>query len=70
MRILSLLPRPVSVHLAMVCAGCLFNTFAVFLLSLKQLHENHIFLDSFLSMAISPLNNEKNLYFILVNWMG
>ena len=36
MRILSLLPRPVSVHLAMVCAGCLFNTFAVFLLSLKQ----------------------------------
>ena len=28
--------RPVSVHLAMVCVGCSFNSFSVFLLSLKQ----------------------------------
>ena len=28
--------RPVSVHLAMACIGCSFNSFSVFLLSLKQ----------------------------------
>ena len=28
--------RPVSVHLAMACAGCSFNSFSVFLFSLKQ----------------------------------
>ena len=28
--------RPVSVHLVMTCVGCSFNSFSVFLLSLKQ----------------------------------
>ena len=28
--------RPVSVHLAMACVGCSFDSFSVFLLSLKQ----------------------------------
>ena len=28
--------RPVNVHLAMTCVGCLFNSFWIFLLSLKQ----------------------------------
>ena len=27
---------PVSVHLAMACVGCTFNSFSIFLLSLKQ----------------------------------
>ena len=35
-RLLSLCTRPVSVHLAMACVGCLFDSFSVFLLSLKQ----------------------------------
>ena len=28
--------RPVSVHLAMVCVGCSFDSFSIFLLGLKQ----------------------------------
>ena len=38
MRLLSLCTRPGSVHLAMLmaCVSCLFNSFSVFLLSLKQ----------------------------------
>ena len=28
--------RPVCVHLAMACVGCSFNSFSIFLLSLKQ----------------------------------
>ena len=28
--------RPVSVHLAMACVGCSFDSFSIFLLSLKQ----------------------------------
>ena len=36
MRFLAYCTRPVSVHLAMACGSCLFNSFSVFLLSLKQ----------------------------------
>ena len=35
-RFLSLLHMPVSVHLVMVCVGCSFHSFSIFLLSLKQ----------------------------------
>ena len=33
-------------------------------------HENYVFLYPFSSMAISPQNNGKKMYFILVNCMG
>ena len=57
--------RPVSVHLAMVCAGCSFNSFSVFLLGLKQQQNliKIVFLYPFSGMAISPQNNEKNVFY-------
>ena len=68
--------RPISVHLVMASVGCLFNSFSIFLLSLKQqqnLMKIMFWLYPFSNMAISPPppppNNEK-LYFILVNCMG
>ena len=56
--------RPVSVHLAMVCFGCLFNSFYFILFSFKTtiFHENYVFLYPFSSMAISSQNND---FFIL-----
>ena len=55
--------RPVSVHLAMVCVSCSFDSFSIFSLSFKttKFHENYVFLYPFSSMAISSQNN----YFIL-----
>ena len=57
--------RPVSVHLAMVCVGCSFDSFSVFLHSLKQQqksHENYVFLYPFSSLAISTQNDERKFY--------
>ena len=62
--------RPVSEHLAMACIGCSFDSFSVFLLSLKNKSpEYYVFLYPFSSMAIFPQDNGKN-YFMLVNCMG
>ena len=50
--------RPVSVHLAMACVGCSFNSlFAQFKTTIKT-HENYVFLYPFSSMVISPQNND------------
>ena len=58
----------------MACVGCLFNSFSVFLLSLKQQQNVMKIVFScihFSNMAISPQNNEKKeKCFIPVNYMG
>ena len=53
--------KPVRVHLAMPCIGCLFNSFSVFLLSLKQQNRTEIIfsLYSFSNTAISPPKYEQ-----------
>ena len=54
--------RAVSVHLAMACVGCSFDSFSVFLLifyTTTKSHENYVFLDPFSKMTISPQNNER-----------
>ena len=64
--------RPVSVHLAMVCAGCSFNSFSVFLLGLKQ-QQNLIkimFSCIHFPVWLYPPKIMKKMYFILVNYMG
>ena len=67
---LALCTRLVSVHLVMASAGCSFNSFSIFLFSLKQQKlMKTVFLYPFFNMAVSPQNNKKN-YFILVNYMG
>ena len=53
--------RPVSVHLAMACIGCSFNSYSVFFAQFKtttKSHENYVFLYPFSSMAIYPQNND------------
>ena len=58
--------RPVSVHLAMACVCCLFTSFSIFFAQCKtttKSHENYVFLYPFSSMAISPPNNEKNIFY-------
>jgi len=55
--------RPVHVHLAMACIGCSFNSlFAQFKTTTKS-HENYVFLYPFSSIAISPQNNEKPVFY-------
>ena len=59
--------RPVSVHLAMASVGCSFDSFSIFLLSLKQ--QQNIMKIMFscihfpIIIAISPENNEKNVFY-------
>ena len=65
--------RQVSVHLAMACVSCLFNSFSVFLLSLKQLQNLMKIMFScihFLVWPYPPQKIMKKMCFILVNWMG
>ena len=63
---LSYCSRPVSVHLAMACVSCSFDSFSIFFAQLKttaKSHENYAFLYPFSNMAISPQNNEKNVFY-------
>ena len=66
--------RPVSEHVAMACVSSMlvqwfFSLFAQFKTTTKS-HENYVFLYPFSNMAISPQNNERKKYFILVNCVG
>ena len=53
-------------HLAMACVCCLFKKkmclFAPFYTTTKS-HETYVFLYPFSNMAISPQNNEKNVFY-------
>ena len=64
--------RPVSVHLVMACVGCSFNSFSIFLLSLKQQQNLMKIIFSCIRFPIwlNPPEIMKKLYFILVNCMG
>ena len=63
--------RPASVHLVMAFISCSFDGFSISAqFKTTKSHENYDFLHPFSSMAISPQNNEKKTYFILVNCMG
>ena len=58
--------QPVSVHLVMAFTGCSFNSFSIFFAQFKtttKSHENYVFLYPFSSMAISPQNNEKHVFY-------
>ena len=58
--------RPVSVHLAMVSVSCLFNSFSIFLLSLKQQQNLMKIMFScihFPAWPYPPQNNEKNVFY-------
>ena len=57
--------RPVSVHLAMVCVGCSLDSFSIFfaLFYTTKSHKNCVFLYPFFNVAISPQNNEKNVFY-------
>ena len=65
-------PRPVSVHLVMVCVGCSFNSFSVFLLSLKQQQNLMKIMFSCIHFPVWPYPPKimKKMYFIQVNCMG
>ena len=65
--------RPVSVHLAMACVGCSFDSFSIFLLSLKnekQSQDFFCFPVSIFQYGHTPQEQWKKKYFILVNCMG
>ena len=64
--------RPVSVHLAMACVGCSFDSFSVFLLSLKHQQNLMKIMFSCIHFPVWPYPPKimKKLYFILVNCMG
>ena len=64
--------RPVSVHLAMACVSCLFNSFSVFLFSLKQQQNLMKIMFSCIHFPVWPYPPKimKKLYSILVNCMG
>ena len=64
-RFLWLLHRPVSVHLAMAYAGCLFNSFSVFtqFKTTTKSHENYVFLYPF-SCIHSPSPPPKGDFLI------
>ena len=63
--------RPVSVHLAMVCVGCSFDSFSIFLLTLKQQQNLMVIMFSCVHFPIWPYPPKIFfLYFILVNCMG
>ena len=58
--------RPASVNLVMAFTGCSFNSFSIFFAQFKtttKFHENYVFLYPFSSMAISPQNNEKHVFY-------
>ena len=63
-RLLSLLP--VSVHLAMACDGCSFDSFSIVLLSLKR-QQNMKIMFSCIHFPIGPYppppNNEKTVFY-------
>ena len=63
---------PVSVRLAMACVSCSFDSFSVFLLSLKQQQILMKIMFSCIHFPIWPYLPKlmKNLFFILVNCMG
>ena len=57
---------PISVHLAMACVGCMFNSFSIFLFSLKQQQSLMKIIFScihFLIWPYPPKNNEKKKVF-------
>ena len=55
--------RPVSVHLAMACVGCLFNSFSIFLLSFKKKNLVKImFPVSIFQYGHIPPNNDLNFF--------
>ena len=64
--------RPVSVHLAMACVSCSFDSFSIFLLSLKQQQNLVKIMFSCIHFPIWPYPPKimKKMYFILVNCMG
>ena len=64
--------RPVSVHLAMACVSCSFDSFLVFLLSLKQQQNLMKIMFSCIHFPVWPYPPKimTKMYFILVNCMG
>ena len=62
----------VSVHLAMVCVSCLFSSFSVFLLRLKQQQNLMKMMFACIHFPVWPYHPQimKKLYFILVNCRG
>ena len=66
--------RPVSVHLAMACVGCSFNSFWIFLLSLKQQQNLMKIMFSCIHFPIILWPHPPKIMifknFILVNCMG
>ena len=64
--------RSVSVHLMMACVGCSFDTFSVFLLSLKQQQNLMKIMFSCIHFPVwsYPPKIMKKFNFILVNCMG
>ena len=61
--------RPVSVHLVMAFIGCSFDSFSIFLLSLKQQQNLMKIMFSCIHFQVwsYPPKIMKKLYFILVN---
>ena len=58
--------RPVSVHLATACVSCSFDSFLIFLLSLKQQQNLVKIMLSCIHFPIwpyPPKNNEKNVFY-------
>ena len=64
--------RPASVHLVMAFIGCSFDSFSVFLLSLKQQQNLMKIMFSCIHFPVGPYSPPNNdfLNFILVNCMG
>ena len=64
--------RPVRVHLAMACVSCSFDSFLVFLLSLKQQQNLMKIMFSCICFPVWPHPPKIMIYFyfILVNCMG
>ena len=65
--------RPASVHLLMAFIGCSFDSFSIFLLSLKQQQNLMKIMFSCIHFSIwppPPPPPMKKLYFILANCMG
>ena len=65
--------RPVSVYLAMACVSCLFDSFSVFLLSLKQRQNTMKIMFSCIHFLVWPYPPKIFFYFFIflpVNCMG
>ena len=64
--------RPANVHLVMAFTGCSFNSFSIFLLSLKQQQKLMKIMFFCIHFPVWPYPPKimKNLYFIPVNCMG